>query len=339
MPVSLLACSGNGTEPLEPVTPPPIADGALPVVIDTDMAADDWLAILFLLGRSDVDVKAITVTGAGEAHCPAGVRNALDLAALAGRPELPVACGRETPLTGDHTFPAAWRETVDELMGLLLPENPGTPSGDPASGLLTRIVLDSPQKVHVVALGPLTNLGEALEAEPGLVENLDGITVMGGAVRVPGNVGPSSSLENDVAEWNIYVDPHAAALVLRSGAPVILVPLDATNDVPLSLDFYKRLERDRGSAVAEFAYRVLAAQEDRIRSGGYYFWDPLAAAALIDPGLVALEAMSLLIVEEEGPISGQTLESEEGLPVRVAVAADRDRFERLYLDVVNGRRR
>jgi len=61
------------------------------------MAADDWLAILYLLMRSDVDILAITVTGAGEAHCAPGTRHALDLAALAGRPEIPVACGRETP--------------------------------------------------------------------------------------------------------------------------------------------------------------------------------------------------------------------------------------------------
>lgn len=336
-PVSLLACSGNGSEPLEPVAPPPIADDALPVVIDTDMAADDWLAILFLLGRPDVDVKAITVTGAGEAHCPAGVRNALDLAALAGRPEIPMACGRETPLQGTHSFPAAWRETVDDLMGLSLPENPETPSDEPAPEMLTRIVLESPEKVHVVALGPLTNLGEALEAESGLAENLAGITVMGGAVQVPGNVGPSSSVDNHVAEWNFYVDPRAAALVLRSGVPVTLVPLDATNHVPLTLDFSERLEGDRGTAVAEFVYRVLAAQEERIRSGGYYFWDPLAAAAVVDPGLITVEEMSLLIVEGEGPNSGQTLAREEGRPVWVAVAADRDGFEGLYLDVVNGR--
>ncbi|HEX5823244.1 MAG TPA: nucleoside hydrolase, partial [Candidatus Limnocylindrales bacterium] len=67
-----------------------------PVVIDTDMAADDWLAILLLLGRPDVDVRAITVTGTGEAHCAPGVRNARALVELAGKPPIPVACGRET---------------------------------------------------------------------------------------------------------------------------------------------------------------------------------------------------------------------------------------------------
>ena len=65
------------------------------MIIDTDMAADDWLAILYLLGRPEVEVAAVTVTGAGEAHCQPGVRNALALIALAGHPDIPVACGRE----------------------------------------------------------------------------------------------------------------------------------------------------------------------------------------------------------------------------------------------------
>ena len=82
---------------LVPGASPALAPDAKPVVVDTDMAADDWMAILYLLQQSDVDVKAITVAGTGEAHCAPGVQNALDLAVLAGRPEIPVACGRETP--------------------------------------------------------------------------------------------------------------------------------------------------------------------------------------------------------------------------------------------------
>jgi pyrimidine-specific ribonucleoside hydrolase len=81
--------------------------------------------------RSDIDVQAITVTGAGEAHCSAGTRNALDLVALAGRPEIPVSCGREIPLEGHHTFPDEWRERVDDLLGLSLPENQRLVSNEP----------------------------------------------------------------------------------------------------------------------------------------------------------------------------------------------------------------
>ena len=322
---------------LEPITPHAVAADAQPVVIDTDMAADDWLAILYLLGRSDVDVQAITVTGAGEAHCSAGTRNALNLVALAGRPEIPVACGRETPLEGDHAFPTEWRERVDNLLGLTLPENSREASSESAVELLTRIIQGSPQKVHLITLGPLTNVGELLEAEPGLVMNLEMITVMGGAVEVAGNAGSPSNSENEVADWNFYVDPRAAAEVLGSGAPITLVPLDATNYVPVTMEFYRRLEKDRTTSVAEFVYRVLAAQEEYIRSESYYFWDPLAAAIATEEGVATFQEMSLVVVEEEGPESGRTLESERGFIIRVAMTADRERLEALFLDAVNGR--
>jgi pyrimidine-specific ribonucleoside hydrolase len=77
----------------------------MPAIIDTDMAGDDWMAILFLLQRPDVNVIAITVTGTGEAHCGPGIRHALDLVLLAGRPKVPVTCGHEMPVIGNHAFP------------------------------------------------------------------------------------------------------------------------------------------------------------------------------------------------------------------------------------------
>lgn len=333
----LPGCVSTAPSSLEPITPHAVATDAQPVVIDTDMAADDWLAILYLLGRSDVDVRAITVTGAGEAHCSAGTRNALNLIALAGRPDIPVACGRETPLAGDHAFPTAWRERVDRLLGLTLPESSQEASDKSAVELLTQIIQGSPQKVHLITLGPLTNVGEALEAEPALVMNLEMITVMGGAVEVPGNVGSSSNIENEVADWNIYVDPRAAAEVFASGAPITLVPLDATNHVPVTMEFCRRLKRDRTTSVAEFVYRVLAAQEDYIRLGSYYFWDPLAAAIATEEGVATFQEIPLMVVEEEGPESGRTLRSEEGFLIRVAMTADQERFETLFLDAMNGR--
>jgi pyrimidine-specific ribonucleoside hydrolase len=321
---------------LAPGTPPALASGAQPVIVDTDMAADDWLAILYLLQHPDVDVQAITVVGTGEAHCGPGVRNALDLAALAGRPEIPVACGRETPLAGDHTFPGSWRERVDSLLGLSLPRNPNPPYAGSAVELLDRIVSRSSQPVHLVALGPLTNVAQALEASPDLAEGLRMITIMGGAVNVPGNVRASADVGNDWAEWNIYADPHSAAVVLESGAPITLVPLDATEDVPVTTGFQKTLRRDRETPAAEFVYRVLAQKESDIESGWYYFWDPFAAAVVTEGTLATFQEILLTVVEEEGPQSGRTLGGSAGYPVRVADGADAARFERLFLETLNG---
>ena len=322
---------------LEPGVAPPLAADALPVIIDTDMAPDDWMAILVLLQRPDVDVRAITVMGTGEAHCGPGVRNALDLAALAGRPEVPVACGRETPLAGDHAFPTAWRRSVDNLLGLALPRNPNPPAEESAVELLVRIVRESSRQVHLIAVGPLTNVAEALEADPTFADNLQMITIMGGAVNVPGNVHLALDNGNEWAEWNIYADPHAAALVFASDAPITLVPLDATQYAPATMDFYRRLGQDRTTPAAEFVYRVLTQKESDLRAGWYYFWDTLTAAIVTDESLATFQEMSLVVIDEEGPQSGRTAVSDSGHTMRVATFADQARFEALFLDALNGR--
>jgi len=150
-------------------------------------------------------------------------------------------------------------------------------------------------------------------------------------------VGSSSDIDNDVAEWNIYVDPHAAAVVFASGAPITLVPLDATKDTPVTMAFHERMTKDRATPVAEFVYRVLTMKESSIRAGGYDFWDPLTAAVVTDESLVTIQELSLAVIEQEGPKSGRTLVSDNGQVVRVAVSASLPRFEQLFLDTLNGR--
>jgi pyrimidine-specific ribonucleoside hydrolase len=336
----LLAClllAACGLAPaVQSATPTPFTGQPRSVIVDTDMAGDDWMAILYLLQRPDVKVEAITVTGAGEAHCGPGVRHALGLVALSGRSGIPVACGRETPLEGNHTFPAEWRAGVDSLYSLSLPEGSNASSNQTAVERLTTTIQSSLEKVLVLTLGPLTNVAEALQATPSLADKIEMIYIMGGAVDVPGNVGASGvGIDNPAAEWNIYVDPHAANVVLQSGAPVTLVPLDATNHAPVTTKFYQRLKDQHASPEATFVFDLLTGQQDFIQSGGYYFWDPLAAAILTDESLVVFEAKSLRVVEAEGPESGWTQTAADGGEVQVAVSADGKRFEQIFLDTLN----
>ncbi len=324
---------------LQPGIPPALAPNAQPVIIDTDMAPDDWLAILYLLQRPDVDVKAITISGTGESHCDPGVRNAMNLVMLAGRPEIPVACGRETPLQGDHTFPKDWRKSVDEMLGLVLLENPNPTADTTAVALLTNTTRASSTPIKLLAIGPLTNVAEALESDPAFAQNLHSLTIMGGAVEIPGNVGSSSDIKNEVAEWNIYIDPHAAAIVFNSGVPITLVPLDATEYVTVTTDFYQRQMKERLTPSAEFVYRVFMKKDPWIRVGEFHFWDPLAAALLTDESQTSYQELALKVIEEEGPASGQTLVSAEGQPVRVAMQAELPRFETLFRDTINGKLR
>jgi inosine-uridine nucleoside N-ribohydrolase len=319
--------------------PAPIEAGARPVLIDTDMAIDDWLAILYLLQRPDVDVRAITVTGAGEAHCGPGVQNALDLVALAGRPEIPVACGRETPLTGNRVFPPSWRDNVDALAGIKIPTNPNRPADQGAVELIGETIREAAGELVIVTLGPLTNLAELFLADPALAGQVQAIYIMGGAFSVPGNVSnpPEMGIDNTAAEWNIYVDPRAAGLVLASGAPITFVPLDASNHVPLDKAFYDRLAADRGTPEAQFAYQALTKNLGFVNSGRYYFWDPLTAAVAIDESLAVFETGPVMVLEGDGRESGATRPDEGGRPARWATNVEGERFKQLFLDVLNGR--
>jgi inosine-uridine nucleoside N-ribohydrolase len=296
------------------------------------------MAILYLLQRPDVDVLAITVLGTGEAHCDPGVQNAQGLAALAGRPDVPVACGRPTPLAGDHVFPDAWRARADDLVGLSLPANPEAITGESAVQLLSASIQASPGEVVIVALGPLTNLAEAFQGDPSLVDEVGMLCLMGGAFEVPGNIAVADvGIDNAAAEWNIYIDPHAAAMVLASGVPMTIVPLDATSQAPVTEGFVDRLGQARATPAAEFVYQLLTRQIDFVRSGGYFFWDPLTAAIAMDEALGGFEEQRVVVVEGEGPESGATWFDANGSPAWITTQVDGERFETLFLDVLNGR--
>ena len=307
-----------------------------PVVIDTDMANDDWMAILYLLQCPAVEVTGITVAASGEAHRGPGVRNALRLLELAQAPAVPVAGGRKTPLRGKHKFPLIWRLSMDARLGLSLPRSKRKPSGQNAVELLTSLIKDARDKVTIVALGPLTNLAEAFLADPSLAGKVGMIYIMGGAVDVPGNLqAPGVKIDNQVAEWNIYVDPYAAAAVFEAGPPVTLVPLDATNRVPVTMDFYHKCLANHHTPAADFVFRILKRLKSFIKSGEFYFWDPLAAVIAVNETIAAFQERHLIVAQAEGAECGRTLAADGGVPIRVCVSADQAQFEKIFLDTLN----
>ena len=326
--------------PLPTITPhaaPPVPTNPKPVIIDTDMGADDWMALLYLLQRPELSIQAITVSGTGLSHCGPGIRHAQGLVAVAGHAPLPIACGRETPLAGNHTFPEGWRTAADTLMStsIELPEGQNTASGETAVELLSAVIQASPSKVTVLVLGPLTNLAELFQAEPSVKDKIEALTIMGGAVHVPGNLGAEMRGDNQAAESNIYIDPKAANIVFASGVPLTLVPLDATNQVPITPEFYRQLEASQLTPEARWIYDLFTKEQGYFQSSFYFFWDPLAAALLTDESLATYEQAAICVVEAEGSTSGQTA-IQAGCPeLRVAVTADALRFEQGGVDTMN----
>lgn len=328
----VVAC---GTSQPASTSMPPTEVTGTSMVIDTDMGIDDVMAILYMLQRPDVEVKAITVAGDGLAHCPAGTRHALGLVAIAGASSIPVACGRAKPLQGDHTFPSDWRNAEDNLAGIAWPES-GAASSQSAVELIQSTIKSSPQKVALLTLGPLTNVAEVLQADPTLIDNVQMITIMGGAVDVPGNVRDIPlSTPNRTAEFNIFIDPHAANVVFSSGASITLVPLDATNQVPYAEYFYRALESQHATPAGAAAFDLLTANSGIFQPGANYWWDPLAAVISTDDSVGRFETRRLSVVEAEGEESGRTQVSDDGTDIRVAVSIDAPRFEEVFLSILN----
>ncbi len=332
MSVFVTACTSWVPEGGTVWTVPPTPEATdTPVVIDTDMSSDDVMAVLYALMRPGIRVKAITVAGTGVAYCEDGTRHALGLLALAGAEDVPVACGRKEPLKGLSAFPTSWRYAAKEFPVLGLPDG-GTVSDLSAVNLLVSTIESPPQKVVLLTLGPLTNVADAIQESPEVAENLEMIYVMGGALDVPGNV-----VKNGVAEWNVWVDPRAANLVLQSGPPITLVPLDATNKVPVTIFFYEAL-RDHHTTRAATAVYDLLIHTPAIYRGGTYFWDQAVAAMVADESLASFETRRLSVVEEGRREQGHVIEDEGGAEVRVANSIDARRFEEDFLSTLNGGR-
>jgi len=326
---------GCGSQSLTPAPSLIQIETPKPIILDVDMDLDDMLAILYLTSHPNVDISAITVTGTGIAHCDAGVSNALGLVELSGQKDVPVTCGRETPLEGDHVFPTDWRQRADDAFGVEI-SHTGKPSSLSAPELIVNILQSANDRISIVAVGPLTNIAEALQTAPEIDSKIEAIYIMGGAVKTDGNVGNSGvGIQNEYAEWNIYIDPVAANIVFNSGIPIVLIPLDATEDVPVTRNFYKTLDKNRNTPTASKAYELLTANLDFIDSGGLQFWDTLAATVFTDQSVASFEEIQLVVVEDEGSESGRTKPDSNSAMIKVAMSADRNKFESVFLTILN----
>jgi inosine-uridine nucleoside N-ribohydrolase len=312
------ACGGDDddgaaatTSTAIPVPTEAPSQAATPVIVDTDLATDDIVALTYLASRPDVDLLAVTVSGTGEVRCPRGADIARGLLAGMGRSDTPVACGSSQPLAGRRAFPEPWRDGADNAYGLLL--EVVTPPADqmPAVDLLAEQITASAEPVVLLTLGPLTNVAEAFVAHPDMSANIARIVTMGGAVDVPGNVIPDGASEPNAVEWNLYVDPEAAADVVESGVPITLVALDATNQVPLDEELFERLEANNTTDATDRALRVLQVFPPP------YLWDTLAAIAITDPALVPTRPATIT-VQTDGDEAGRTVADAAGTAVDVA---------------------
>jgi inosine-uridine nucleoside N-ribohydrolase len=286
--LGLTGCAGGGNEKARSEASPSSAPvSPLPIVVDTDLGADDITALALLLRSPAVDVRAITVSGTGLVRCPVGARHVRAMLVDLRVRDRPVGCGRGDSGPDGLAFPEHWRLASDTLYGLQLPPpviDDGTTRN--AVRVLRDAISSSPAKVTVVALGPWTNLEDLLNQHPRTAARIDRIHAMAGAIHSVGNA-PGG------AEWNVRADPSAFANVLGI-VPATLVPLDATNALPLDSEFFERLSTDTSAPAANLAWRLLDKNRFLLTSG-QSLWDELAAITLTAPTLAGVQPVRIRV--------------------------------------------
>jgi inosine-uridine nucleoside N-ribohydrolase len=311
-----------------------------PILIDTDAGVDDALALVYALRSPEVVVDTVTtVAGNVEVNkCTRNVHRILDVL----RPDVPVivAEGAFRPLKIPLTT-APEVHGSDGLGNISRVATPARISRRRGTSTAVQAILDAcirhGESLTIIAIGPLTNLALAWKANPRLLQRVGRIISMGGAFRVPGNTGP-------VAEFNYFVDPDAAEIILNAPLTIMIVPLDVTEQCILLREEFESAIRRCPSTQGRFLLRVTRdymryhEQTEGFRGG--YLHDPLAVAAAIDPSLLTT-LRTVVHVERRSPLTrGMTVaefrldrtKTQKG--VEVAVAVERERFLRLFFERV-----
>jgi pyrimidine-specific ribonucleoside hydrolase len=292
-----------------------------PIIIDCDPGHDDALAILLALASPSLEVLALTTVG-GNAPLERTTRNALRVLTLLDRTDVPVAAGAARPLVREPLVQPAFHGESG-LDGADLPEPGAEPRPESAVELTAALVRAAADPVSLVPTGPLTNVALFLRAFPQLQARIGAISLMGGSLG-EGNTTAS-------AEFNIWQDPEAAAIVFGSGIPILMSGLDITHRALVLPPDVARLEAVGNRAGRVFAdlMRFFALHhKDRYGWDGPPVHDAVAVIRLVAPWLVTSRMLRVDVETAAGITLGRTVADPEGLtgrPPNADVGTDLDR--------------
>ncbi|MFF8512831.1 nucleoside hydrolase [Streptomyces sp. NPDC015492] len=310
--------------------------------MDCDTGLDDALALLLAVRHPGLDLRAVTCV-AGNTDVDDVVRNTLRVLDAAGAPPLPVARGAVRPLI-EPARPARHVHGTDGMGDLGLPAPRRRASDENAVTVLRREILASPRPVTLVPTAPLTNIALLLRTHPEVTGNIERIVFMGGAVST-GNATP-------VAEFNVWHDPEAAAVLLTAGVPITMYSLDVFMRVLVPGDEVRRLRTSwepgtwlAGELLSRLPFAGPAAGEGPAAGG---LGDAGAVCAVADPSGIVTRSLPVSVALAPGRTRGQTIVDRRETPrsyetargtethplVDVALEVDAERYAGLFLDSV-----
>jgi inosine-uridine nucleoside N-ribohydrolase len=321
---------------------------AIPVVLDVDTGVDDACAILLAALHPGLDLRAVTCVG-GNAPVDDVVANTLTVLDAAGRPEVVVARGAERPLL-EAAVDARHVHGADGMGDLDWPKSAREPDPRHAVEVLRDVLREAAatgEPVTLVPLAPLTNIALLLRTYPEVAKGLGEVVFMGGAAHV-GNATAS-------AEFNVFHDPEAAAVVLDAcadlGIAVTMYGLDVFYEPRITLEEAKALVEVGGRGAAELAGRLVRFQAERFGSESATIGDAGAVCAVLDPSGVQREKLPVRVelagtwsrgrtIVDRRDWSGDLSHDPHGLApasIDVCLEVDAERYARLWLDTVSGR--
>ena len=294
------------------------------MILDVDPGHDDAVALMLACGHPDLDLLAVT-TVAGNVPIEKTTRNALRVLALVGRHDVPVGVGASGPLKR----PLHTAEDIHGESGLDGPEElPDADFGPDERGaveLISETLRASREPVTLVPVGPLTNIALLLREHPDLKDRIARVSLMGGSIGL-GNTTPA-------AEFNIYVDPEAASEVFESGLPITMSGLDVTHLADVGPEERKLLRATGrvGGVVAGFLDYFAANYENTFGFDDPPLHDPVAVAAVLEPGLLKTRPMRVDVECGSELTRGETVCDFHGVTGKrpnadVGVELDREAF-------------
>ena len=299
-------------------------------MMDCDVGVDDALALILAFHSPQLDVKAVTGVN-GNVPLEQVFENIQKVLSLIHPKHKPlIAKGADQPLKG-KTIYAHSVHGKDGLGGAKIDRREGEKGWQLFPGradeLITKMARQYPDEMTLIATAPLTNLALAIQKDSEGMGKLKEIVIMGGAVRTGGNITPH-------AEFNIFSDPLAAKIVLESGLPITLVPLDVTHQVSLTPQSMEERVKPVNNSISKFfieatGYHSVTHQFRNMEL--IHLHDPLAVGVVIDPTLVRKERLSIHVETQEGEHYGKTSEVEEGLKVEVCLGVNAGGFLELFL--------
>jgi len=299
------------------------------IIIDTDPGVDDSLTFLLALASPEIRLEALTTTQ-GNVTLDKATRNALSVLELAHASDIPVAAGSMLPLV-QPLRASAHVHGESGIGNSHLPEPHAKPVQQHAVDYLIERVLAEPKELSIFPIAPLTNIAMAIRKEPKFAEAVKELVIMGGAIQEAGNMSP-------LAEFNIFVDPHAAHIVFHSGIPITLIPLDVTHKCLLKQEHIDRLMQIN-SPISRFirdTLEVYLKSSLELGYAGSSLHDPLTLATIIAPELLTLREYYVDVDISGGVSMGKTLADIFNVtkkPVNMKVAMDvrGDDFVELFL--------